>query len=273
MRRFAGLRIGGMLAAILAAIVVVSAQSTQVAPPPPPTSPDAAQAARVLEAATAALGGPKYLAVTSQVSTGVFTAFVQGQRGAPVDFIDTFVYPDRNRTEFGRKKSRVVQTNVGDTGWKFDAQRDMLAVQTPEEVALFKRYVRANLDNILRGQWRLPDARLEYLGKAELSPRQWSDRVALTYGDGLRVEMFFDVQSHLPTLTKYFEGAESGAPGAVLETRYFFFLDHGGVKAPRTVDLYRDNVQTARVVYDSVIFNAAVDGKLFDKPATSKDLK
>ena len=69
------------------------------------------------------------------------------------------------------------------------------------------------------------------------------------------------------------EGAESGAPGAVLETRYFFFLDYGGVKSPRTVDLYRDNVQTARVVYDSVIFNAAVDGRVFDKPATSKDLK
>lgn len=261
------------VAMLLAAIVVASAQAPQVDAPPPPQSPDAARAASLIEAATMALGGPQYVAVKSQVSTGVFTGFVQGQRGAPVDFIDTFVFPDRNRTEFGKKKFRVVQSNSGDTGWKFDAQRDMLAAQTAEEVALYKRYVRANLDNVLRGMWRASDARLEYLGKAEHAPRQWSEGVALTYGDGLRVEMYFDSQTHLPTRTRYYEGAESGAPGSVLETRYYFFLDYGGIKAPRTVDLYRDNVQTARVVYDSVAFNAPVDPKVFDKPATAKDLK
>ena len=266
-------RWAGAVAIILSAFVAAPARSPQVAAPPPPESPDAARAARLIEAATAALGGPQYLAVKSQVSTGVFTGFVQGQRGAPVDFIDTFVFPDRNRTEFGKKKFRVVQSNSGDTGWKFDAQRDMLAAQTAEEVALYKRYVRANLDNVLRGLWRTPDAQLEYLGKAEHAPRQWSEGVALTYGDGLRVEMYFDAQTHLPTRTRYYEGAESGAPGSVLETRYYFFLDYGGVKAPRTVDLYRDNVQTARVVYDSVAFNAVVDSKVFEKPATAKDLK
>jgi hypothetical protein len=270
MRGFGWIRVAGVVVAFVSA---VAAQSSPVAPPPPPESPDAVKAAGVLEAATAALGGPRYLAVKSQVSTGVFTGFVQGHRGAPVDFIDTFVFPDRNRTEFGKKKTRVVQTNTGDTGWKFDAQRDMLAAQTPEEVALFKRYIRANLDNVLRGLWRSPDAQLEYLGKIEMAPRQWSERVALTYGDGLRVELFFDLQTHLPTLTRYFEGAESGAPGSVLETRYYFFLDHGGIKAPRTVDLYRDNVQTARVVYDTVAFNAPVEPQVFEKPATAKDLK
>mgnify|MGYP001024109601 FL=1 len=151
------------VAMLLAAIGVASAQAPQVDAPPPPQSPDAARAASLIEAATVALGGPQYIAVKSQVSTGVFTGFVQGQRGAPVDFVDTFVFPDRNRTEFGKKKFRVVQSNSGDTGWKFDAQRDMLAAQTAEEVALYKRYVRANLDNVLRGMWRASDARLESL--------------------------------------------------------------------------------------------------------------
>lgn len=269
----AWMRLGGVIVMLVASLAVRAAQSPQVAPPPPPTSPDAAKAAALIEAATMALGGPQYLSVKSQVSTGVFTGFVQGQRGAPVDFIDTFVFPDRNRTEFGRKKSRVVQSNSGDSGWKFDAQRDMLAAQTAEEVALYKRYIRANLDNVLRGMWRLPDVQLEYLGKREHAPRQWSEGVALTYADGLRVELYFETLTHLPTRTRYYEGAESGAPGSTIETRYYFYLDYGGVKAPRTVDLYRDDVQTARVVYDSVSFNAAVDAKVFDKPATAKDLK
>lgn len=264
-------RLAAVALVVWSACVTTGAQS--VAPPPPPTSPDAAKAAAILEAAAEALGGPKYLSVKSQVSTGVFTSFVQGQRGAPVEFIDTFVYPDRNRTEFGRKKGRVVQSNAGDSGWKFDAQRELLAVQTPEEVAHYQRYIRSNLDNVLRGLWRTPDARLEYLGKAEHAPRQWSEGVALTYGDGLRVEMFFDTRSHLPTRSRYYEGAASGAAGSAVETRYHVHLDFGGVKSPRTVDLYRDNVQTARVVYDTVTFNAPVDERVFVKPASAKDLK
>ncbi len=257
--------------ALLAWCVAVSAQG--VAAPPPPVTPDAAKAASILEAATSALGGPKYLAVKSQVSTGVFTSFVQGQRGAPVEFVDTFVFPDRNRTSFGRKKSLVVQANTGESGWKFDAQREVLAAQTAEEVAHYQRYIRSNLDNVLRGLWRLPDARLEYLGKSEHAPRQWSEGVALTYGDGLRVEMYFDTATHLPTLSRYFEGAESGAAGSAIETRYHVYLDYGGVLAPRTVDLYRDRMQTARVVYESVSFNVPVDDRVFVKPATAKDLK
>lgn len=262
-----------VMIACVAADGLVRAQAPQVDVPAPPTNPDSARAARLLESASEALGGAKYLSVKSQHSTGVFTPFIQGQRGSPVDFIDIFVYPDSNRTEFGRKKSRVVQSNSGESGWKFDAQRDMLAPQTPEEVAHYQRYIRANLDNVLRGLWRTSGAQLEYLGKSEHAPRQWSEGVALTYQDGLRVEMFFDSSTHLPTRSLYFEGAESGAVGSAIETRYYFFLDYGGIKAPRTVDLYRDNVQTARVVYDSVAFNAVVDEKVFVKPATAKDLK
>jgi len=259
------------LVALLAAAGAASGgQGPAVAPP---KDPQTMRAAAVLEAATEALGGPRYLAVTSQVSTGVFTQFVQGQRGLPAEFVDTFVFPDRNRTEFGKKKSRVVQSNSGTTGWKFEALRQTLEPQSPEEVAAFQRYVRANLDNVLRAQWRQPGVEVAYVGRLELAPRQWAEGVEIRYADGFRVEVYVDPQTHLPVASRYWEGSESGAPGSMLETRYFFWLDHGGVRAPRTVDLYRDQVQTARIVYDSVAFNAAVDPKVFVQPASAKDLK
>ena len=231
------------------------------------------RARALVEAAVAALGGDRYLAVTSVVSTGIFTAFQQGRRGVPLDFVDTIVFPDRNRTEFGKKKSRMVQANAGARGWKYDASRQTLEAQNEDEVGAFQRYVRANVDNVLRQYWRAPGTKLSYVGREEVAPRRWAEVVAVEYEDGFRVELLFDPATHLPAATRYREGAESGAPGSLVESKYFVYLDYGGVKVPRTVDLYRDQVQTARIVYDDVKFNVATDASFFEQPESAKALK
>lgn len=231
--------------------------------------------AALVDAAIAALGGPKYLAVTSAVATGIYTPFAQGRAGYPVQFVDTFVYPDRNRTEFGKKKTRVVQSNAGDHGWKYDGAREVLSAQEPEEIRQFQRFTRANIDNIFRISLKQgAGVTLRYIGRTEIAPRVWTEGVAVDYADGLSVEIYFDPQTHLPRLSRYREGAESGAAGSLVETRYHdVYLDFGGVMAPRTVDLYRDQVQTARLIYENVAYNGAVDPKLFEQPASAKTLK
>jgi outer membrane lipoprotein-sorting protein len=235
---------------------------------------DPARAAAAMEAAIAALGGPKYLGVTSAIATGVYTPFVQGRAAFPLPFVDTFIYPDKNRTEFGKKKTRVVQSNAGDTGWKYDGARELLTAQEPEEIRQFQRFVRANLDNVLRKAWKEQGVTLRYLGRTEIAPRSWAEGVAVDYPDGLSVEIFFDPQTHLPRISRYREGAESGAAGSLVETHYHdVYLDFGGVMAPRVVDLYRDNVQTARLIYEDIKFNAPVDAGVFRQPASAKDLK
>jgi hypothetical protein len=236
--------------------------------------PDPERAKALVEAAVAALGGDRYLAVTSAVATGVYTPFVQGRAAYPVEFVDTFVYPDKDRTDFGKKKTRVVQANAGDRGWKYDGAREILAAQEPEEIRAFQRYVRANIDNVLRRSWREPGVALRYLGRAEVAPRVWTEGVAVDFQDGFSVEIYFDPPTHLPRLSRYREGAESGAAGSLVETRYHdVYLDFGGVKAPRTIDLYRDKVQTARLVYETIQFNVPVDPKTFEQPASAKALK
>src|SRR5262245_54487563 len=65
-----------------------------------------AKAVAIIEAAVAELGGEKYLSLKGIETRGVFRPFAQGQRGLPIEFVDTFVYPDSERTEFGKKKSR-----------------------------------------------------------------------------------------------------------------------------------------------------------------------
>jgi hypothetical protein len=227
-----------------------------------------ARAKELIEAAVAALGGERYLSVKAIASRGVFTGFSQGRPGAPVDFVDTTILPDKGRTEFGKKKNRIVQANAGDRGWKYDGPRGALTPQSPDEVRAFQFYVRGNLDNVLRTSWRGEGVRLRYLGRTEWMPRQWTEGVAMEYPDGFRVEILFDPATKLPIVSRYHEGAGSGASGSLLEARYHFFIDFGGVKVPRFVDLYRDGVQTARVVNDTVDLNPVVPPNFFDQPAS-----
>jgi hypothetical protein len=235
---------------------------------------DPAKAKAAIESAIEALGGQTYLNVKTEVATGVYTPFVQGRAGFPLPFVDTFIYPDKNRTEFGKKKTRMIQANAGEAGWKWDGQREVLEAQEAEEIRQFKKFVRANLDNVLRIGWKEPDVKLRYIGRTEIAPRLWAEGVAVDYPDGLSIEIFLDSQTHLPRISRYRDGAESGAVGSLVETHYHdVYLDFGGIKAPRTVDLYRDQIQTARLIYEDIRYNAPVDPKLFAQPASPKDIK
>lgn len=234
---------------------------------------DPARAKELIEQAIAALGGPKYLGVTSAVATGVFTPFAQGRSMFPLPFVDTFVYPNKNRTDFGKKKTLQIQANAGDRGWKYDGARQVLAAQEADEVQNFQRFVRANIDNVLRKTWRDEGVTLRYTGRLEISPRVWTEGVAIDYPDGFSVEIYFDPKSHLPRLSRY-QDADGGSPGPVVETRFHdVYLEFGGVMTPRTVDLYRDRIQTARLVYEEVRFNAPVSQKVFDQPASAKEFQ
>ena len=232
------------------------------------TAADHKRAVELIEAVVAALGGSRYTSVKSISSRGVFHPFSQGRPTVPMDFVDTTVFPDKGRTEFGKKKNLVVQTNARDRGWKYDGPRGALTAQTPEEVGAFQLYVRGNIDNVLRTFWRGEGVRLRSLGRTELRPREWVEGVSVEYPDGFRVEIYVDPQTKLPVLSRYREQTDNGGSGSLLETRYNMYLDFGGVKVPRFVDLYRDGVQTARVVNVSVELNPVVPPSYFEQPAS-----
>jgi hypothetical protein len=232
---------------------------------------DRDRALQLIDGAVQALGGERYRSVRALVSRGVYTAFNGGERGVPVDFVDTFVYPDRNRTEFGKKKSRVVQSNAGDKGWKYDGARKVLVEQTAEEIHAFHLYARASVDNLLRKDWRRERATVSYIGRKEVAPRQWAEAVVVEYEDGLHVELMFDPTTGVPVLSRYREVVNGAA--ATVETHYFQYLDWGGVKVARIFDLYRDGVQTARVVVDAVEVNPTIATSYFDRPANLKSIE
>ena len=230
------------------------------------------KAAAVVERAVEVMGGRAYLDVRAVVSHGYFTLLNEKTGGLPVAFRDYTVFPDRERTEFKGAGVKSVQVNTGETGWVYDAQAKKITDAKPDQVEDFRTAMRTSIDNILRGWWRSEGATLSYLGRREAGLARRNETVGLTYPDGFAVEFEFDAKEGLPAKAKY---RKQNAEGELLEEedRYAQFQTIGAVRIPFIVDHYRAGVQSSRVNYDAVEFNAQVPDSLFAKPADIKAIK
>lgn len=234
----------------------------------------------IIAKVVAVLGGDKYLKVTSQIGKGKFSVVREGVVVSFQSFTDIIVFPDKERTDFKGSGSRTVQTNDGDTGWIFDGDKEAVTEQSEEQVANFKRGMRASIDTLLRGHWR-GNAALTYVGKRPATLGKRNDVVKLTYADGLIVEFEIGADDHLPVKAIQrrknveSEGTEEGKEPAeiVEEDRYAQFVDIGGIKSPFIIDRFTGGVQTSRINYQSVEYNKRIADSIFAKPSNAKEAK
>jgi hypothetical protein len=235
----------------------------------PPQPADQAEA--VLQKAVKNLGGDKYLSVKTQIGRGRFSLMKDGVNVSFQSFLDVIVFPDKERTEFKGGGSRSIQTNVGNTGWTFDNEAEVVKVQGEKQVESFKHGIRTSLDNLLRGQWR-NEAKLAYVGKRQASLGKRNDVVKLTYDDGLTVEFEFSADEGFPVKAIHTRTNSDGEAFRE-EDRYAQFVDVGGIRAPFIVDRFTNGVQTSRINYETIEYNRPVPDSIFAKPSNAKDLK
>lgn len=255
--------------AVLLAFLIGFSTHIQAQPTSTAGGPEAAEA--VLKKAIEQLGGDKYLKVTSQVGRGRFSLMKEGAVVSFQTFTDVIVFPDKERTEFKGGGVKSIQTNVGDSGWTFDGDAEIVKIQGEKQVANFKRAIRTSLDNLLRGQWR-SDAKLTIAGKRQASLGKRNDVLKLVYSDGLTVEFEFAADTGLPAKAIY---AYTTADGEEVkeEDRYAQFVDVGGVKAAFIIDRFTNGVQSSRINYESFEYNKPIPDSIFTKPANPKELK
>ncbi len=220
----------------------------------------------LLQRAVEALGGSKYANVKTFVGTGVYSPFNEkGERGLVVAFVDYIRYPDSERTEFGKGKSRLIQTNVGLNGWIFDGEQKKLRDQTPEEIASHQRGLQHNIDTIIRS-WQQA-VKVRALPELLLWFRQRGTGIELSLrppdGSSETVTVFVDPDNNRPVRLSY--GNE--------EDRFYLYQTFNGVQIPLTIDHYKADVQTARIRYDGVELDRPLDAKLFEKPAHVNQVK
>lgn len=228
------------------------------------------KAEAILKRSVQNLGGEKYMQVKSIVGRGKFSQMRDNAVISFQNFVDVIVYPDKERTEFKSSLSRIVQTNVGESGWIFDGDAQTINEQTKEQIEGFKRGVRTSLDNLLRGSWR-GKAILTYVGRRPASLGKRNDVVKLTFEDGFSVEFEFSDEG-MPMKAIY-KRLNADNEEIKEEDRYAQFVDVQGIKAPFIIDHFSGKQQTSRINYESVEFNKNIPDSIFNKPKSAKELK
>ena len=232
---------------------------------------DPARAAALVRDAVKARGGDAFLSVRSVVTRGQYTGYEKGVSGNPASFVDYVVYPGRERTEFGKGDTKVIQTNSETTNWVYEAMQRMIRDQTDEQVKGFQQGLRYDLDNLLRTAANQKGVKLTYLGRREAWKNTFSEAIRVEFDDGGSAVLHFDSRSKLPLMIEYKAITAEGAVNS--ESRYYRWVEFGGIQFPTLQDFYRDGKQSARVSYDTVTFNEAVPDKLFVKPGSIKEVK
>jgi outer membrane lipoprotein-sorting protein len=236
-----------------------------------PDDNDPAKAVGLVRDAVAARGGEAYLKITSLESRGQYTPFEKAVSGDPMPFVDYVVYPGRERTEFGKGDTKIIQSNSEGANWVYDATQRMIRDQKEEQVKQFQQTARYDLDNLLRTASKQSGVKLVYLGRREAWRNTFTEALRVDFADGGSATLHLDPRSKLPSMVEYKTVAEGGTVNN--EVRFFRWVEFGGIKFPTIEDFYRDGKQSARVSFDSVAFNVSVPDKLFIKPTNIKEVK
>ena len=230
------------------------------------------KAEAIIKRAVEKLGGEQYLQVKTQVSTGNFTPFRDGMSEIPNGFIDVISFPNKERTDFKQLGNKIVQTNVGEMGWLFDAGPQVIREQNAKEIESFKQGQRTSLDSLLRGAWRGKDVILSYVGKREAGIGKRNEVIKLTYADGFVVEFEFEMTEGMP-LKAVFKAKDGDGIESKQEERYAQFVNVQGILAPFIVDRFIDGKQQSRINYLTIEFNKAIPDAIFAKPNDVRQFK
>jgi len=232
---------------------------------------DPAKAAALVRGAVSARGGEAYLKITSLESRGQYTPFEKGVSGDPMPFVDYVVYPGRERTEFGKGDTKIIQSNSEAANWVYDANQRMIRDQKEEQVKQFQQSARYDLDNLLRTASQQLGVNLVYLGRREAWRNTFTEALRVDFADGGTATLHFDPRSKLPSMVEYKTVGEGETINN--EVRFFRWVEFGGIRFPTIQDFYRNGKQSARVSFDTVSFNVSIPDKLFAKPSNIKEVK
>jgi len=265
---FSIFKLAGICCAAL--LLAVSARAQRV---DPKDSKNVERGTQMIKQTVQARGGERFLSFNSIMSSGIYTQFAQGMSQNPTQFIDWIIYPDKERTEFGKgkKKNRRIQVNVGKTGWVYDGDAEMLKDQTEKQIEEHLEGLDFDIDRLLRVAAKGAGVEVGYAGREETRPGERADVVAIKLKSDQTAYILIDPQTHLPISLSY-EKTEDGQL-VKQEVRFNQYVDYDGVKFPNIVDFFRDSVQTGRLNVQAIKLNPQTSDELFAKPANVKAVK
>jgi hypothetical protein len=153
------------------------------------------KARAALDAMVSALGGERWLSLTTTLQEGRTSSFYQGKpTGMIADYIELRQFPDRTRVEIG-KKHNVVEMFVGNQGWEI-TYRGKKAIPD-DQVQDYLRRRDHSVEAAVRIWMKDPKTILIYGGQSMVE-RHLADQVTLINSENDSITIQMDDQTHLP---------------------------------------------------------------------------
>ena len=253
---------------LLMAAAAPAQSSVDAAPQGPANAPvDPAQKASdarvhaLLDQMVKAYGGDKWLSLPGFMVTGRTSAFYKGKpTGATADFASYHAYPDKDRTEFG-KKHDVVDILVGNEGWEVTYKGKKPIPEKEVEDAIRRR--QHSVEIAIR-QWLKDPQTLLIDGGQTTVERHLVDRVTLLSSTNDNITLELDAQTHLP-VRRTFEWRDPLYKDKNLDAdEYDNYHEVNGIQTAFTITrFHNDDMTNQRFLYN-VVYGGAVPDKLFD---------
>jgi hypothetical protein len=158
------------------------------------------KARATLDAMVAALGGQRWLTLTSSMQEGRTSGFYQGKpTGATALFYEIQKFPDQTRVELGKKRD-VVEIISADQAWEvtYKGKKELPKDQVDELVRRRNHSIRMAIT-----VW-LKDPRTVLINEGqELVERHLADRTTLIDANNDSITIETDAETHLPLRRTY----------------------------------------------------------------------
>jgi outer membrane lipoprotein-sorting protein len=259
--------------------VTLVAQTPTGAPVSPPTSrvltENELKARKVLEQVIEALGGKAYQTWNDQTCTGTFAQF--GHSGEVTGFIKFWDYikqPDKERTEFGKKRNLLTVYN-GQQGWDLD--RGGVTEMSAERIKRFHEDIAKDYNTILRAGLDQEGLRMDYEG-TDIVDNRLSETVEITTATRFVLRMAVEQATHLPLRVSYFDRDEETRERVEIVITLANYQNVDGIQTPYYVSRTQNGLKRYEARYTTsdgpaCRYNSGLPDELFTRASLEQRWK
>lgn len=227
----------------------------------------AAKGRALLKQLVETLGGQRYLGARGIECQGRRAQF--GHNGDLMGFApfkDYWIYPDKRRTEYG-KKGNVVDMFTGDQGWTLD--RGGVSEEPATAGTDFQEAVKRDANNLLRYRLKENGVLVRYGGSGivDLKPVDW---VEVTDAEERTYRLAIERSTHLLIRSVVTVQDEETRERRDEATVYSNYQLKDGLQVPMQVSRERDGRRTYQAFYEECRVNPPLAGDFFTKESLEK---
>lgn len=231
---------------------------------PKPADPTAQKARTLLNNMIKALGGDAYLNFTTMTQEGRTYSFYKGEPNSTGTlFWRFFRYPDKDRTEFTKKRD-VIYVHNGNKGYEITFKGT--AAEEKEVTEDYLRRRNHSIETVTREWLKDPGTIVLYLGTAVID-QKLTEQISIVNAKNDEVTISLDPNTFLPAARTFTFRDKEKYKVEDIEI-YANYKNVQGIMTPHTFARRRDGLMVNQRFINTTTYNSPLADSLFDARET-----